>query len=269
MTQHNKVPDQLLEELSAGDLSGERQRKVLEQLQAEPGGMARLEALKASNETILARYQPPIVAAEIRRRFARDLESRPGLFRLRPFNFKIVAPVMAAAACALFAVLVFMQDPNGYVAPGFASLDTEEVVRIKGDPQLMIHGKQGNDTIRLYPDASAEEGDVLQLTYSSKGAAHGVIFSIDGRGFVTLHFPADEMTSTRLEQKGIHPLGFSYELDDAPGFERFFFVWSKEDIDVRRVLEAAENWNLNTDNKLDLDENQYYRDYILHKRTEE
>ena len=35
------------------------------------------------------------------------------------------------------------------------------------------------------------------------------------------------------------PLDHSYELDDAPGFERFVLVVASEPIDVERVLGAA------------------------------
>ena len=45
-----------------------------------------------------------------------------------------------------------------------------------------------------------------------------------------------------LDQGGAVPLRESYELDDAPGFERFFFVTVAQDepaLEVARVMDAA------------------------------
>jgi len=68
-----------------------------------------------------------------------------------------------------------------------------------------------------------------------------VIFSIDGRGTVTLHLPKEMGDATQLEDaKGkARQLGFSYELDDAPTFESFFFVTAQDPINVDGVLERA------------------------------
>ena len=54
---------------------------------------------------------------------------------------------------------------------------------------------------------------------------------------VTLHYPESPNGSTALEPKGVLPS--AYELDDAPEFERFVLVTSKEPVQVERVLEAA------------------------------
>jgi len=66
-----------------------------------------------------------------------------------------------------------------------------------------------------------------------------VIVSIDGRGAVTLHFPADAGASTALEP-GAHNVPDGFQLDDAPSFERFFLVTSDAPIDVKTVVAAAE-----------------------------
>ena len=49
------------------------------------------------------------------------------------------------------------------------------------------------------------------------------LVSIDGRGVATLHFP-DDVDPTALAHGGAMALDHSYELDDAPGFERFLRV---------------------------------------------
>jgi len=57
---------------------------------------------------------------------------------------------------------------------------------------------------------------------------------------VTLHFPAVATSSTLLVRSGVASLGHSYELDDAPGYERFLFVTSPQPIDVAAVVARAE-----------------------------
>jgi hypothetical protein len=84
------------------------------------------------------------------------------------------------------------------------------------------------------------EGTTLQVGYVSGANEYGAIISIDGRGTVTVHFPLSAVTGQTLEGEGEVLLPFAYTLDDAPDFERFFFVFSERPFSVETVLEAAE-----------------------------
>ena len=69
-----------------------------------------------------------------------------------------------------------------------------------------------------------------------------MIFSIDGGGVVTIHLPTDGRESgsaAELETGGEVRLPFSYELDAAPRFERFFFVAADEPFSLAPVLSRA------------------------------
>jgi hypothetical protein len=110
------------------------------------------------------------------------------------------------------------------------------------------------------------QGDVVQLAYNAMGATHGVIFSIDGRGTVTLHFPSERTGSTALKAKGANALDFSYELDDAPRFERFFFVTSDKPVDVGTVLEKGRELKTPENEKLTLGADMTIKDFMLKKR---
>jgi hypothetical protein len=68
-----------------------------------------------------------------------------------------------------------------------------------------------------------------------------VILSIDGRGTVTLHLPESQEKSTKLESGKQFLLPSAFELDDAPNFERFFFLISESPIDVNSILEEVQN----------------------------
>lgn len=84
---------------------------------------------------------------------------------------------------------------------------------------------------------------MLQLSYTAGDAKYGVIFSVDGRGSITWHLPAGYRGGSRaapaLDAQGQVVLPSAYELDDAPGFERFFLVYSSVPFDVSDVERAA------------------------------
>ncbi len=265
MTKPNTVPEYQLEELLAGDLPAEEQQQILAALEREPGGMARLEALDHSNREILEAYPPSRMAAQISR--------RAGLIEERHSprsKVWIALPALASAAGA--AVLIWFLLPTAPVMtpPTGDGFEGQETIIVKGEPQLLIYRKVGTSTEKLDQRQTVRQGDVLQLYYNARTVEHGTIFSIDGRGSVTLHFPSRKNGSTKLEQGGKRALEFSYELDDAPAFERFFLVWSPRPIDVPGVLRDAAARKLDSDDKLRLSDTRLkYKEFTLLKRAEE
>jgi hypothetical protein len=65
-----------------------------------------------------------------------------------------------------------------------------------------------------------------------------VIVSIDGRGVLTRHLPAHGGQAVPLDP-GPATLPESYELDDAPAFERFYLVTADAPFPVETVVEAV------------------------------
>jgi hypothetical protein len=99
-----------------------------------------------------------------------------------------------------------------------------------------VYRHAGDHIDELDHDSLVRFGDLLQLRYSAGKNPHGVIASIDGAGAVTLHFPASEDASTALAKGTKVPLPNAYALDDAPRFERFFFLTCDSPIDVKRAM---------------------------------
>jgi hypothetical protein len=81
--------------------------------------------------------------------------------------------------------------------------------------------------------------DVVQVLYVAAGTRYGVVVSVDGRGAVTVHLPAAGREAAALAPDRPTPLASAYELDDAPAFERFFFVTSGTAFEVETVTGAA------------------------------
>ena len=66
-----------------------------------------------------------------------------------------------------------------------------------------------------------------------------MILSIDGRGAVTRHLPANGARAALLGHDRLNLLDAAYELDDAPGWERFYFVTADREFDVEPIVTAV------------------------------
>jgi hypothetical protein len=228
-----------LERYLLGELLPRRMDEIKIFLEADSELREKLAALKWSNEETLQQYPPETMVPQIKSRFETGIEDKstqPVLLK----RLLYATPVLAAALVALF---IFFQNPDGRTVSDIEGL---QGTRIKGAekidvsrPYILVHRKT-DDTIDLLESGDrASAGDLLQIAYVSVGAAYGVILSIDGRGVVTLHYPESADKDPILDQEKRTLLSTSYELDDAPDFERFFFITSKSAIDVQEILNSA------------------------------
>jgi hypothetical protein len=227
------MPDLVLEQKALGELPVGMEGELERLLQEDGTAVERLAAIARSNREILEQYPPGPMVAQIKRRAAgAQAEKR------RSWGLWVGLPSLAAAAAAALFVLVpaMKQERPGPLGV-FGATEGPEVVTIKGDSRLMIYRRGAPNT--LLSGEVVAEGDNLMVHYFAQGdATHGVILSVDGRGGVSLHFPRRIDGDTRLVQGSDQPLEDSFELDDAPRFERFFFLTSKRPIDVKAVKEA-------------------------------
>jgi hypothetical protein len=105
-------------------------------------------------------------------------------------------------------------------------------------PRLFVYRKAPTGAEELAAGAAARENDVVQLAYAA-GRHFGTIVSIDGRGTVTRHLPAAGTLASPLKTGAAFALPEAYRLDDAPGFERFYFVTADQPFAVDLVLTAV------------------------------
>ena len=75
----------------------------------------------------------------------------------------------------------------------------------------------------------------------SIGGHYGAILSLDARGVVTLHLPEHGSQAAPLQAGHLTRLDSAYELDDAPGWECFYFVTTDKPFAVDPVLQSARN----------------------------
>jgi len=234
-----------------GELDAERAERVRAAL--EVLGDPRAASTEAEDAALFERISPERFAREVSRRARVDESRESDTARQDGSRLQWMFVPVAVAAVLLLGFLIWSQvgapwsasphegsGVNG--APRVAVRDDMDAgpIRIKGQrPSLIVRVKQGDELLRLQRGDEVAAGDVLQLSYVAAGAAHGVIVSIDGNGLVTLHLPAEPTRDTRLTQRKETPIGHSYELDDAPRFERFVFVTSNARVDPDAVLVAA------------------------------
>jgi hypothetical protein len=237
--EQGQVPERILERYLLGELSARERRRVERILRQDPGAAARLDALQRSNDEILAAYPPGEMAAKIRARLAASSAPAETAPPARGFHLPSFALPLAAAAMILIAIL-----------PLRNALGTRDETRAKGlEARLEIYRQEQEDGRRLAPGAVAAAGDLLQIAYVSGGAGYGLIFSLDGRGAVTFHYPRPgeesqagaAATAPPLQPGGETALPYAYRLDDAPAFERFFLVSSAEPFALEPILKAAES----------------------------
>lgn len=238
----------VLEKYLLGELGEDENRKLEDRLERDPAVKKALEDMERSNREFFSRFPPERVVPDILARCAgktipsrENIPPRPRRARKRMFY---LAPAAAAAAAL---VLLLVLDPRPGGKSGFVGIDTTpDTTIIKGlsavdlnKTQLFVFRRRGEQAELMKDGQSAAEGDLLQLAYVSGAEPYGLILSLDGRGEVTRHFPLAPGRPSRLEIKAKVLLPMAVELDDAPHFERFFFVTSLRPIDEDEVLRLA------------------------------
>lgn len=112
----------------------------------------------------------------------------------------------------------------------------DDDILLKGHARrLAIHriGKNVAEALRLSDGDSAASGDLLQVGTLSGARRYVAILSLDGRGQITRHIP--ESGDSAILATSSLEAPHSYQLDDAPVFERFVLVESRNAFDLASI----------------------------------
>jgi hypothetical protein len=226
--------DLSLERYVLGEL-GKKEAKLIEEDMARDQELAlRVSKIKESNVEILEKYAPHAMTERILSRAENNTDESRAKRSPRTVRRVIYAFGCAAVLASLLVVFLPM------LTNGMLSGTNNEGIRVKGDFALKLYRQTASGYEELADRARVSPGERFQLKYRAGNESYGMIFSIDGRGNITLHFPQNGKASPLLSKKGDVPLLDAFELDDAPGFERFFFVASKNVFNVSDVLAKGE-----------------------------
>lgn len=163
----------------------------------------------------------------------------------KPKNFYTTINRIAFAAAAALALAVFAPLLAGTIK----GLGGAPSIRLKGSGhhQIRLYKQDGGSAVQLKNGETAKENDLVQIAYIPGSYNYGIIFSVDGNGNITRHFPDASWQAEKLQKTGEEvPLSFSYELDNAPKYECFIFVASKEPFDFSKI-ESLDKKDLNVD----------------------
>ncbi|MDR1144236.1 MAG: DUF4384 domain-containing protein [Spirochaetaceae bacterium] len=227
------ISELLLERYRLGEVTRRERRAVDAALKADSSTGERFLRLDESDR-------------ELRNRIARgDLlctvpasgDSAGDKTFLRGSVFSRRGPVWGLAAAALICLLF----PVLYITLGQRDRDRPKGAAVPG-AELSLYVNRDTASGPLGGNAALKEGDTVQLAYTvPRGERYGVIFSIDSRAVVTLHYPYSPEQSSLLASGRRAFLDEAYILDDAPDFEMFFMVLSPDPLDTAEVLAAARN----------------------------
>jgi hypothetical protein len=233
----------LLERYHLGEVTADERAAVEAALAGDAGLADSITALERSDQEIRRRYPQGTG-------FPEGAGKSPGNRGLPPLVWGLCAAALILVI-ALPAFLLF-RSPAGFFAGSGSLAD-----RIKGNPggygpdgsfaELSVYLKSepgsgpGPEGTGLADGTVLHEGNTVQLAYMVSGGAeqYGVIFSIDGRSALTVHYPYREGQSARLITGRRIALDEAYTLDNAPDYELFFFVVSYMPVDVKGILDSA------------------------------
>jgi hypothetical protein len=220
------IADVTLERYRLNELPAETTARLNRRVHDDEELRRRLEALQRSDTEIRGSDRLELVAARVQRSLAGQ-----GATAERKTWISVPRWGVPAAAAIVLAVLFI---------PRMTTLSPTDDERIKGlDPSLTLFRRVANGSETLADGAMARPGDLIRVGYRAAGRAYGVILSIDGRGNVTVHLPRHGDTAAPLGREPTVLLDYSYELDDAPRWELFYFVTGNEPFMVAPIVASA------------------------------
>ena len=182
-----------------------------------------------------ARCREDLAAAEAAvATFTREVFSRT-VDRLAPTPWwrrlgvaPLLVPVLAAAA-----LLFWLKRP----APSGEHVDDTFDLRIKGAVTFKVFAKRGETVTAVVDGARLAPGDAIRFVASARTDRFLIVGSIDGRNNATIYFPygaaqSGPVSATPAELPG------SIVLDDAPGPERIFALFSTQPLEAAAVTQA-------------------------------
>lgn len=174
----------------------------------------KLEKIKISNNSILKEYNSRDFATSV-------------YFSIKKRRKKYMQNIVSL--CGFFLICIVGLNLN------------VDLVRMKGDSSVIKLYKKVNGENKIVEESdSFKQGDVLQITYFTSKWKYGSIISLDGDGVATLHYPSTFQDDGYLINDTEAILPYSYQLDDAKGFERFYFIVSDKSFDIEEVYKRIQ-----------------------------
>ena len=254
------IPDWKLERFLTGDLPDEEMNMLRELEATDVVFASRVKMLREDNKAILNKLPFETLAGKLagiadsaENADAAGTANVAGCANAAKnvLSFGFVKFAAAAVLVLAVALVAFMAQRETIVAGGNAAgngddvaavngsqitqvafAETQSDTRIKGlDARMEVWKKTDAGIVQSQDLDEVREGDEIQLRYAVPEKCFGLLFSMDGNGALTLHM-GDGVKAIELTPGKMNSLPFAYKLDDAPYFEKFFFVTSPKEFAV-------------------------------------
>lgn len=229
------IPDWKLERYLTGDLPESDMREIREMEAADEIFANRVKMLREDNAAILKKLPFEKLSEKIAMMPGRSNAGAGNTVRV---NFKLVklaaaaALVLAVVTVALFSQRSLSEQNTQLMEVAMADVSGDDGLRIKGlSARMEVWKKTGDSAVQVENLGEAREGDEIQLRYAVAEKCYGLLFSMDGNGTITMHM-GQENRAVELEPGKMTTLPFAYKLDNAPKFEKFFFLTSKNEFEL-------------------------------------
>ena len=246
------IPDLILEQYVLGELPQDKKDEITFLMGKDRVLFERIEAIRVSDAAFHNKYPFELY----RGKFSDKAFKKAKIF---PFKKSIAAfSLVAAAACVAIIIRV---------VPDILYYSGNDVI-IKGyDFNMYIYRKNSTAADLLSDGDSVSAGDLIQIAYQVPPEKYCAILSIDGRSNVTFHYSTDKKRDNTVSGKVLLPE--SYQLDDAPDFERFFLIVSDKPVLINDVLGKVSGFaldrNKNITDTLPLDNSFSQKSILLRK----
>lgn len=235
-----QISQLLIERYSCNEVTPAEKERIERALASDEKLRESLQLLQNSTNEVQKQWPVDLMVREIKlRAHSQDVTERMNRAGKSKSLYAKKGILMAAGSSIMALLLV----SAGILYTNLFLNDSKlvgEITRIKGQrPYLTVYRETAGGYEMLPDKAVLYEGDRIQLGYVSAGKKYGFIFSVDGSGNISTHFPDEDSTTMKdtLQSGREHLLSFSFELDEAPGFERFFFITSDDTINCEKILD--------------------------------
>jgi len=273
---NEEIKPWLLERYILGELAEHNSMKIKSRLEKDISARHQIEKLIQSNKNFLTRYPSKQILVEIMRRY--DSEKNKVVRKKRKVLrlFFLASSTISLMIVFITICLIMQKNSSINLNSRFENLNEN---RAKGtvllemrNPEIFIVRKKAGGVEQLHQGSIVKKGDLLQVGYRTAEETNGIIVSIDGNRVVTLHYPENINEAPLLQKNKQIYLGNSYELDNAPDFERFFLITSKSDFDLSKIMIEIETFANNStrikEEEIELDDNFNQISIILIKDEE-
>lgn len=214
---------------------------ILKEIENSTIPEAELKEICNSNKEILVTYPASDMKAACEKKLGLQKKHSP-LHEFKSHHFPSMKTfALLAAACLTLVLSISLLKTKPLTDNiGEKGILTSSERAKGGGAQLFIYKKENKGASILRSFSKINNGDIIQLSYLASGQTFGAIISIDGNGTITRHFPDDGNMASSLTAGGEIPLPFSYQLDNAPTYERFLLITSSRNFSVTSIINTIQ-----------------------------